>query len=327
MEYTQARQRFEELFTAKMSQEQAKEFLISLYQKGESAQEIAAAASVMRSHCTKLQLPPQIKAQVVDTVGTGGDHIGSINISSTVALVLSSMGVPVAKHGNRSITSKSGSADMLEALGIDLNHPPAQQAKMLEAAGFTFLFAQNHHPAMKYIMPIRKSLPHRTIFNLLGPLTNPAGVERLFIGVFSPDFVNSLTRALQMLECEHAMVVSSKDGMDEISVSDITYAAYLSRGRIKEFEIDPQHFGFKLHEQSSIVGGNARENAQITRDILQNRLDGAKKDIILLNAAGSFIVSGKARDMQDGLQMAKEAIESGKAYEHLQEIIKISNAL
>jgi anthranilate phosphoribosyltransferase len=233
----------------------------------------------------------------------------------------------VAKHGNRSITSKSGSADMLEALGVNLNLSLENSAKMLEDIGFTFMFAQNHHPAMKYIMPIRKSIPHRTIFNILGPLSNPATVSKQLIGVFDKSYINKLAYAMDMLDTKRSIIVSSNDGMDEISISDITYATSLYNGKITDFEINPEHYGMQMSDKSEILGGDAAFNAKLTSDLLSKKLIGAKLNIVLLNAAAALIVDEKARDFQDGIEMAKEAIMSGAAKAKLEEIIKVSNQL
>jgi anthranilate phosphoribosyltransferase len=327
MEYERLKEKFNELFEGRLSDADAKAFLVSLYEKGESAQEIAAATEVMRSHSLKLDVDEHLKDKLVDTVGTGGDKIGSVNISSTVSLLLASLGVPVAKHGNRSITSKSGSADMLEALGINLNLEPSKQLRMLEEVGFTFLFAQNFHPAMKYIMPVRKSLSHRTIFNILGPLCNPAGVQRLSVGVFDKNYIFPIASALQKLDTKKAAVVSSKDAMDEVSISDITYAILLHKGNLEEFEIDPQQLGLKLYDQKEILGGDALTNARITKDVLAGIIGGAKRDITLINAALSLVVADVARDLQEGIEMAKSAIDSKKAIRHLEKIIDVSSKL
>ena len=325
--FDEAKRKFEDIFENKIDNQLAKEYLIQLYEKGESAEEIAAATEDMREYSVKLDIDKKLKDKLIDIVGTGGDKSNSFNISSTVALILPSLGCAVAKHGNRAITSKSGSADMLEALGINLNLDINKQAIMLQECGFTFLFAINHHPAMKYIMPIRKSLNHRTIFNILGPLTNPAGAKKYLIGVFSNEFLNKIVTALNMLDTKSAMAVSSKDGLDEISICDITYATILKNKRTKDFIIDPQELGFKLHPKDAIKGGDAKQNALITKSILSGKEKGAKRDIVLLNSAGALYVDGKARDMKEGIEMAKEAIDSGKAIQKLQEIIDISNKL
>lgn len=310
-----------------MNEEEAKELLVSLYKRGESSEEIAAAAQVMRDHSVKLHVDLEIKNRLIDIVGTGGDKSGSFNISSTSAIVLASLGCFVAKHGNRAITSNSGSADVLEALGINLSLRPSEQQIMLQQSGFCFLFAQNHHPAMKFIMPIRKSLPHRTIFNILGPLTNPAGVDSMLLGVFSPEFIRKITEALKKLGSKNSMAVSSRDGLDEISISDITYCSLLKDSNIEDFEIDPESLGLQKAPEESIKGGDVKENAKTTLGILSGLEEGAKRDIVLLNVAGALIVDNKARDMQDGIEMAREAIESKKAYKKLNEIIEISQKL
>jgi anthranilate phosphoribosyltransferase len=316
---------FERLFSNDMSEDEARELLVKLYKDGESAAEIAAAAKVMRDHSIKLDISSDLKEKLIDNCGTGGDKSNSFNISTTVSLLLASCGSYVAKHGNRSITSKSGSADMLEALGINLNLKSQDQIKMLEDVGFAFLFAVNHHPAMKYIMPIRKSLDHRTIFNILGPLTNPAGVKKQLIGVFSDEYIHRISSALELLDTKESMVVSSRDGMDEISICDITYVTHLKDSKSSDIIIDPTEFGFKIAQKEQILGGGAKENATITRGILTGEITDAKRDVVILNTAAALIVDGKARDMQDGLEIAKDALNSGKAKEQLAKIIEVSS--
>ncbi len=326
MQYQEAVETFEHLFTHKMSDEAMRELLIRLYDRGESAQEIAAAAMVMRAHSIKLPIPEDMEFKIMDNCGTGGDKSGSFNISTTVSLLLASMGSLVAKHGNRSITSRSGSADVLEALGIHLNLSVDEQVQMLKEVGFAFIFAVNHHPAMKFIMPIRKSIEHRTIFNILGPLTNPAGVKKQLIGVFDPDYIQRVAKALELNSAERAMVVSSKDGMDEIGISTVSFAAKLDAKGVSEMEIDPERYGFKLADSQSIKGGDARENAAILEGILKGDIHGPKRDVVLLNAAAALWVDGKARDMKEGIEMAKEAIDSAKAAAHLSQIIRMSQS-
>jgi len=318
---------FEKLFNNDMSSYEAKVLLEKLYLDGEDVEEIAAAAKVMRRHSLKVDLPSDISEKLIDNCGTGGDKSGSFNISTTTSLVLASCGCFVAKHGNRSITSNSGSADMLEALGVNLNLAVDKLPTMLMETGFMFMFAINHHPAMKYIMPIRKSLNHRTIFNILGPLTNPAGAKKQLVGVFSENYLYKMAKALSMLDSESAMIVSSRDGLDEISISDITYFSQLKDKNIKDGEINPEVYGFKLSPMDAIKGGNAIENAKITMDILKGYEKGARRDIILLNSAVALTVEGMARDIYDGVEIAKEAIDSKKAIDKLGEIVKISNKL
>ncbi len=323
--FEEAKRKFEDIFENKMDANEAKRYLVELYERGESAEEIAAATEVMRKHSVKLDIDDTLREKLIDVVGTGGDKSNSFNISSTVSLLLPSLGCVVAKHGNRAITSSSGSADMLEALGVNLNLDVKAQAKMLEECGFAFLFAINHHPAMKYIMPIRKSLSHRTIFNILGPLTNPAGARKYLIGVFSNEFLSRIIKGLSMLDTKAAIAVSSRDGLDEISICDITYATLLKDGKTKDFIIDPQGFGFKLAKKEEIEGGNAKDNAKITRAILSGEEKSAKRDIVLLNAGVALYVDGKARDIKEGIEMAKDAIDSQKALKKLDDIIKISH--
>ena len=325
MNYKVAKEKFSELFENKMSENQMREFLISLYEKGETSVEIAAAASVMREYSIKLPVSNDLKEKLIDNCGTGGDGSNTFNISTTVSLVLAGAGCFVAKHGNRSVTSKSGSADMLEALGIRVDLSPENQVKLLEEANFAFIFAIHHHPAMKYIMPVRKSLNHRTIFNLLGPLTNPAGVEKQLIGVFSPDYVTKLIDSLVMLESKKAMVVSSLDGLDEISIEKPTIGAYFDGVRVKEMEIDPQIYGMKA-KKSDLIGGDAKFNAKITESIL-NGEKSSRRDVVVLNAAAALLVDGKARDIREGIEIAQESIDSKKALESTKKIIEISNKL
>jgi len=321
------RSEFERLFNNEMGEDEARQFLIDLYEKGESGADIAAAASVMREHSVKLPISEELRQKAIDVVGTGGDKSGSFNISTTVSLLLASMGCVVAKHGNRSITSKSGSADVLEALGINLNLPVEAQVKMLEETGFAFIFAMNHHPAMKHIMPIRKSIEHRTIFNILGPLTNPAGAQKYLLGVFDPSFIRRMAEALVELGAKRAYVVSAQDGMDEISLSANSNFAYVEAGKISEGEIDPEIFGFKKAPKEAVLGGDAQHNAQITRDIFAGKEQGAKRDIVLLNAAFALFADGKARDIKESIEMAKEAIDRGRAAAHLEKIAEVSRKI
>ena len=328
MTYDEAKKQFTSLFKHEMSDETMREFLVSMsLDKNTPVDLIAAAAEVMRSYALPLPISEELRLNAVDIVGTGGDKIGSFNISSTVALLVASCGCTVAKHGSRSITSKSGSADMFEELGVRLDLSIPKSAKLLEETGFTFMFAQNHHPCMRFIMPVRKSIPEKTIFNILGPLTNPASVTKSMLGVFDKAFVPKMLEALELNGATSAMVVSSREGMDEISISDITYAAQLRDGIVREFEIDPQEYGIKKMPLKAIVGGEAKENAQILRRIFEGESTDAQRDIVLINAAASLMVDGVARDMQDGLEMAREAIRNARAKKKLRQIIEVSNKL
>ncbi len=328
MNYNQSKKVFQDLFGQKMGDEQMRDFLLSLkLDDTTSVESIAAAASVMRSHALPLHVDEELQPKLLDIVGTGGDKIGSFNISSTVALLCAGAGCFVAKHGSRSVTSKSGSADMFEKLGVRLDLSIESSAKLLEESGFTFMFAGNHHPCMKFIMPVRKSIPDKTIFNILGPLTNPASVQKSMLGVFDRVFVPKIAEALRLNSAKSALVVSSKESMDEISISDITYAARLVDEKIQEFEIDPQMYGIKKAPLEAIVGGDALFNAGLVHDIFDSRASDAQRDIVLINAAAAFVVDGMARDFQDGLEIARESIKSKKASEKLKQIVKVSNSL
>lgn len=328
MTYEKVKEDFIALFEHQMSDEEMRAFLVGMtLDESTPTQNIAAAAEVMRRYARALPIENELRKQALDVVGTGGDKIGSFNISSTVSLLVASAGSIVAKHGSRSITSKSGSADMFESLGIRLDLSIEQSAKLLEESGFTFMFAQNHHPAMKFIVPVRRSIPDKTIFNILGPLTNPAGVQKSMLGVFDKAFVPKMAEALKMNGATSAIVVSSAEGMDEISISDVTYATQLKDGVMHEFIIDPEECGIKKTPLKAIIGGDAKENANILNNIFTSQATDAQRDIVLLNAAAAFIVDGKARDFQDGLEIAREAIATHKAQEKLQQIIEISNKL
>jgi len=328
MSYESAKEQFTTLFQHEMSDTRMREFLSTMVLDSSTpVNTIAAAAEVMRSFALPLPIQEATRLNAMDIVGTGGDKIGSFNISSTTALLVASCGVTVAKHGSRSITSKSGSADMFEALGVRLDLSIENSARLLEESGFTFMFAQNHHPAMKFIMPIRKSIPDKTIFNILGPLTNPAGVQKSMLGVFDKVFVPKMLEALKINGATSALVVSSKEGMDEIGISDITYASQLKDGRVNEFEIDPEMYGIQRVPLKAIMGGDASQNANILRNIFDANATDAQRDIVLINAAASLMVDGMARDMQDGLEIAREAIANARPKKKLRQIIEISNKL
>jgi anthranilate phosphoribosyltransferase len=328
MNYDEAKVAFTSLFKHELSDDQMRDFLVGVtLDEHTCVHTIAAAAEVMRSNAIALPISDELREKAVDIVGTGGDKIGSFNISSTTALLVASCGCTVAKHGSRSITSKSGSADMFEALGVRLDLSITNSAKLLEESGFTFMFAQNHHPAMKFIMPVRKSIPDKTIFNILGPLTNPAGVKKSMLGVFDKAFVPKMLEALKINGATSALVVSSAEGMDEISISDVTYASQLRDGLVREFVIDPTEYGIKKVPLKAILGGDARENAKILLDIFESNASDAQRDIVLINTAASLMVEGMARDMQDGFEIAREAIQNGRAKKKLRQIIEISNKL
>jgi anthranilate phosphoribosyltransferase len=321
-----AKKSFTALFEGQMGEDEARAFLVSMYERGESEDEIKAAVEVMRSFMVPFETPAEIKDSLVDNCGTGGDKSGSFNISTTVSFVLASLGLYVAKHGNRSITSKSGSADMLEALGvkIELDSRDAKLTVLMES-GFAFLFAPTYHPALKNIMPIRKSLPHRTIFNMLGPLCNPAGVKHHLVGVYDYNLAVKCAKVLANTGSKRGIIVNSNDGMDEASISGGSRYAFFDGDKVSEHELDPQSYGIKLYPKEAILGGDAVENAAITIAVLKNEADEAKSSVVVLNAALALVASGKARDVQEGIEMAQYAIKSGKAYETLQKVISVSN--
>ena len=328
MSYEEAKEQFTALFEHKMNDAEMREFLLSMELNDTTPVEsIAAAADVMRSFAVALPISEELRERAIDIVGTGGDNIGSFNISSTTSILTASCGATVAKHGNRSITSKSGSADVLEALGINLGLSVEQNARLLEEAGWCFMFAQNHHPAMKFIMPVRKSIDKKTVFNVLGPLTNPASIEKYMLGVFDKTFVPKMAEALQINGAKSALVVSSQEGMDEIGISGISHAMRLQNDKLEALEIDPQDYGLKLAPLEAIAGGDAKENAKIMFDIFDNAATDAQRDIVLLNTAASLMVDGLARDIQEGLEMGREALGNARAKKKLKQIVEISNKL
>lgn len=319
---------FEALFEHRLNDEEMREFLLSLtLNETTSSSMIATAAEVMKQHAITLEVSPQLRHKLIDVVGTGGDKSGSFNVSSTVSILLAGCGAYVAKHGNRSITSKSGSADVLEHLGVKLDLSLDKSARLLEETGFTFLFAQYHHPAMKFIGPIRRSIPEKTLFNILGPLTNPVGLSKILLGVFDEVFVPKMAEAVREGGMTSAIVVSSREKMDEISISDITYAGRLHEDKIDYFEIDPQRLGIKKVPFEAILGGDVNLNAAIFRDILNNKATDAQRDMVLINAAYALIADGMARDVQEGLEIARDGLLSGKAAAKLAQIVKMSSAL
>ncbi|BFU79035.1 anthranilate phosphoribosyltransferase [Arcobacter sp. 15-2] len=325
--FNKARLKFDDIFENRLDHNEVRNYLIELYEKGENADEIAAAATAMREHMLPLNVEQTLQEELFDNCGTGGDKSNSFNISTTVSIVLSACGCKIAKHGNRSITSNSGSADMLEELGVNLTLTIPKQLEMLKQTGFVFMFAINHHPAMKHIMPIRKSIEHRTIFNVLGPLSNPASVHKQLIGVFDKEYVPKIADAMTQLNTKRAMVVSSEDGMDEVSISDVTHCAFVERGTFNEFVLDPREYGFDFYPKSEITGGTAKENAITTKNILNGTITGAKRDIVILNAAVALLVDGKVNSTEEGIEMAKEAIDNGDAIKKLEEIVRVSNEL
>lgn len=295
--------------------------LKALAQKGETVDEIVGFAEGMR----ELILEVKASEKAIDIVGTGGDGSNSFNISTVSALVVAACGVPVAKHGNRAASSKCGSADVLEALGVNINLTPEKAEQVLDKVGMVFLFAPMFHPAMRIVGPIRKELKIRTIFNYLGPFLNPAKVKRMLLGVANLELVEKFLQIAKKLNFDHLIIVSSDDGMDEISIADKTTAFELKNGKVERFIIDPQELGFGKYSKYDLVGGEPKLNAQIVKDILSGKEKGAKKDAVILNSAYGLLVAGKVSKVNEGIKLASETISSGKAKNILNDLIKESN--
>ncbi len=295
--------------------------LIGLRMKGETVDEISAAAEVMRELAIKVSIKDNV--HLVDTCGTGGDGIQTFNVSTISAFVAAAAGAKVAKHGGRSVSSTCGSADVLEALGVNVNLTPDQVAKCVDEIGIGFMYAPNYHSAMKHAAPVRRELGVRTMFNLLGPLTNPAGAKRQVMGVFDRDLTGKLARVLQRLGSEHVLVVHGADGMDEISFAGDTYVAELKNGQVKEYVVNPQQFGLPLHDVKNIQVQNAVESKAMVLAAL-NGEQGAARDIVLLNAGAAIYVAGMAESIQDGIKRASEVIDSGAAKSKLEQLTALS---
>jgi len=314
---------FGQIMLGKASDAQIGALLMGLSIRGETPEIIAGAALAMRAAATRIKPAAQ---GLLDTCGTGGSGTSTFNISTTVALVVAACGVPVAKHGNRAISSKSGSADVLEALGVRLDIPAGKVAECIDTIGIGFLFAPGHHPAMKHASGPRRELGMRSIFNLLGPLTNPAGAEYQVLGVFSREKLELVAEALSHLGVRRALVVHGRDGMDEITTTGITDAVWVERDApLRAFEIDPAAFGMPYADPADLDGGDAQSNAAMLRGILSGR-QGAARDIVLLNAAAALWVAGHADGIAPGLRLAAEAIDSGRAQGKLDELVAFTQA-
>ena len=295
-------------------------FLMGLRLRGETIDEISGAVATMRDKMTKVEAPPG----AMDIVGTGGDASGSYNISTASAFVVAGAGVPVAKHGNRALSSKSGAADTLTALGVKIDIGPELIARCIREAGIGFMFAPAHHSAMKHVGPARAELGFRTVFNLIGPLSNPAGVKRYLLGVFSPDWVEPLANVLMGLGAERAWVVHGHGGLDEISPAGETMVAAIDNGRIRTFTIKPEDAGLRQHGIDEIKGGDAAENARALRAVLAGE-PSAYRDTVLLNAGAALVVAGKAANLAEGAKLAATLIDEGKARERLDRLVAVSN--
>ena len=318
--FEEAEQVMDEIMGGEASQIQMSAFLTALAMKGETIDEITACAAGMRRHCIKLLQD----RDVLEIVGTGGDHANSFNISTTSSIVVSAAGIPVAKHGNRAASSKSGAADVLEALGVNITLEPEKSRRILDEINLCFLFAQNYHIAMKYVAPVRKELGIRTIFNILGPLANPAGANMELMGVYDESLIEPLAHVLANLGVKRALVVYGTDGLDEISLSAPTKICEVKDGSFTSYEITPEQFGLTRCKKEDLVGGTPAENAQITHDILAGK-PGPKRDAVLMNAGAAIYMAGKAETIQDGIDMASNMIDSGKAAAQLEKFVKLSN--
>lgn len=319
--YQEAETVMDEIMSGQATAVQMSSYLTALSMKGETIDEITASAAGMRAHCIKLLHD----LDVLEIVGTGGDGANSFNISTTSSLVIAAGGVPVAKHGNRAASSKSGAADVLEALGVNITIPPEKSAELLKKINICFLFAQNYHIAMKYVAPIRKELGIRTVFNILGPLSNPAGANMELMGVFDQALVEPLAQVMAKLGVTKGMVVFGQDKLDEISMSAPTSVCEIKNGWFQSYEITPEQFGYERCFKDDLAGGTPAENAEITKAILRGEENGPKRQAVCLNAGAALYIAGKAETMEVGVRMAEELIDSGAALKKLDEFIACSN--
>ncbi|HVW72911.1 MAG TPA: anthranilate phosphoribosyltransferase [Rhizomicrobium sp.] len=316
---------FDAIFTGRLSEEEIIAYLATTADRKPTVEELVGAVTSMRQHMRGLAAP----AEALDLCGTGGDGLGTLNISTAVSFLVAACGVPVAKHGNRSASSRSGAADVLEALGVNINLDPAAAQSVLAQIGLVFLFAQTHHPAMKHVGNARKQIGRRTIFNLLGPLANPAGVTHQLVGVFSSDWLVPYAEALRRLGSSRAWIVHGKDGLDEVSISGPTQIAVLEGDAVTTREIAPEDAGLRRWPLAEIAGGNAAHNADALRHLLEGGgQDGARsayRDIVLLNAAAALMVAGRTKDIKEGVAMAARALDTGAARAKLEALIAASN--
>lgn len=309
-----------EIMRGEATDAQIAAFLTALRIKGETIGEITACATVMREHCT----PFHHDQEVMEIVGTGGDEAFTFNISSVAVFVIAASGVPVAKHGNRSVSSRCGAADFFEALGVRIDLTPEQSLGVLKQTGMCFMFAPKYHASMKYVAAVRKEVGARTIFNILGPLANPAGASLQLLGVYDKKLVRPLAQVLANLGVKRAMVVCGDDGLDEITLTTTTTVCEVNNGKLSDYTIDPRELGFKFCDSCDLVGGDAAKNAEIGRQILQGS-KGPKRDIILLNAAACLYLADKAESIADGIALAAQHIDSGKAEEKMQSFVRATN--
>jgi anthranilate phosphoribosyltransferase len=316
----EAREVMGEIMGGEATPAQISGFLVALRAKGETADEIAGCAEAMRAHVLAVQ---PTCADVVDVVGTGGDGARTFNISTTAAIVAAAAGAAVAKHGNRAVSSVSGSADVLEALGFALEQTPERIAESIDTLGFGFMFAPLHHPAMRHAAPVRRELGTRTIFNVLGPLTNPAGARAGVFGVYAADVARTVADALAVLDSRRAFVVHGAHGVDELSPAGPNLVFEVTEGEVRERVIDPRDLGIERCDPDELAGGSPEDNARTARDVLEGAR-GAKRDAVLLNAAGAIAAGGHAHDLREGLAVAEEALDSGRAAERLDQLVAFS---
>jgi anthranilate phosphoribosyltransferase len=312
---------FDSMMSGEATPSQMGGLLMGLRVRGETVDEITGAVATMRSKMLTVKAP----ADAVDIVGTGGDGSGSVNVSTCASFILAGTGVPVAKHGNRALSSKSGAADALAALGVNINITPDEVGRCIAEAGIGFMFAPTHHPAMKNVGPTRVELATRTIFNLLGPLSNPAGVKRQMVGVFSKHWVEPLAQVLKNLGAESVWVVHGSDGLDEITLTGPTHVAALEKGNIRTFEVTPEDGGLPRATTAELKGGDAEANAAALRDVLDGK-PGAYRNVALLNAAAALVVAGKAKDLKEGVALGTKALDTGAATDRLTRLVAVSNA-
>ncbi|HWP27784.1 MAG TPA: anthranilate phosphoribosyltransferase [Xanthobacteraceae bacterium] len=312
---------FNRMMSGEATPSQMGALLMALRVRGETAEEITGAVTVMRAKMLKVSAPPD----AIDVVGTGGDASGSFNISTCAAFIVAGAGVPVAKHGNRALSSRSGAADVLAALGVKIELPPERISRCIYEAGIGFMFAPAHHPAMKHVAATRVELGTRTIFNLLGPLSNPAGVKRQMIGAFSRQWIEPMAEVLKNLGSERVWVAHGSDGLDEITTSGPSYVAALENGEVRTFEITPEAIGLPRAKPEALRGGDAQANAEALLAVLKGK-KGPLRDIALLNAAAALVVAGKAKDLKEGAALATRSLDSGEAEGRLDRLIVISNA-
>lgn len=320
---SQMQKMFELIISGKLTNEQIASFLVALKNKGETYTEIAAAAEVLRKFCIKIDI--KNKEYLVDTCGTGGDCVGTFNISTVSAIVSAGSGVRVAKHGNRSVSSKCGSADLLEGLGVNLNMSPKDSAVCLDTLGLAFLFAPLYHPAMKNVANVRRELKTRTIFNILGPLANPAGAKCQLLGVYSKDLADKLAMALLELGSENCMVVSGDDGMDEITTTAKTYVVELKNKKIKKYFLDPMDYGIEKANVDSLRVANVEDAKKMALGVL-NKEKSPARDIVLLNAGATAYISQKTSSIEEGIGLARESIDRGYAMDKLKMLVNFKKA-